>query len=238
MFAAEGGKVGFCGRRVNLGQEVERQIRAAGGEGTFIQTDVRNESEVQHFVDQVATRYGGLDVCFNNAGMTIERPLHEYSVAEWDDVVNTNLRGNFLTLKYEVPHLIKRGGGVVLVTSSSNAISTSAGRAAYTAAKRGLVGLVQSAAYDYAQHNIRINALLPGTTNTELVRRVAGAMNLPDAVWNEMAAIWGKSNVPTVQRMATAEEVATFALALASSDFPYMTAAQMVLEAGMSSYAG
>jgi NAD(P)-dependent dehydrogenase (short-subunit alcohol dehydrogenase family) len=238
MFAAEGAAVGFCGRRVNLGQEVERQIRAAGGEGTYIRADVRSEADVQRFVDQVASKYGGLDVCFNNAGITIQKPLHECSAAEWDDVVNTDLRGNFFALKYEVPHLIKRGGGVVLVTSSGVAVSTSAARAPYTAAKRGLVGLVQSAAYDYADHNIRINALLPGTTNTELVRRVAGAMNLPDAVWNEMAAVWGKVNVPTMKRMATAEEVATFALALASNDFPYMTAAQMVLDAGMTTHSG
>lgn len=82
MFAAEGGKVGFCGRRENLGREVEQQIRAAGGEATYIRADVRNEADVQTFVDQVAAKYGGVDVCFNNAGITIEKPLHEYAAAE------------------------------------------------------------------------------------------------------------------------------------------------------------
>lgn len=237
MFAREGGKVSFCGRRENLGKQVENEIRAAGGEATYIRADVRDEADVQHFVDATAARYGGLDTCFNNAGITAEKPLHEYTTEQWDDVVDTNLRGNFLALKYEVPHLIRRGGGTVVVTSSSNAISTTEGRSAYTAAKRGLVGMVQSAAHDYAAQNIRINTLIPGTTDTELVRRAAGAMNLPDPVWKAMAASWGKSNVPGLRRMATADEIAVFALALASDDFPYMTASQLVIDGGKTAHA-
>jgi NAD(P)-dependent dehydrogenase (short-subunit alcohol dehydrogenase family) len=238
MFAAEGGRVGFCGRREDRGRQVEQEIRAAGGEATYVRADVRVESEVQQFVDTIASTYGGLDVCFNNAGISIERPLHEYSAAEWDDVVNTNLRGNFLALKYEVPHLLRRGGGTVVVTSSSNAIATTENRSAYTATKRGLVGMVQSAAHDYAAKGIRINTLVPGTTNTELVRRLAGAMGLPDPVWNALAANWGKSHVPGLRRMATPDEIATFALALASDDFPYMTASELVIDGGKTAYAG
>lgn len=236
-FAAEGGKVGFCGRRENLGAEVERQIREAGGEATYIRADVRSEEDVRRFVDQVATKYGGLHVCFNNAGVTIQKPLHEYTSAEWDDVVGTNLRGSFLALKYEIPHLIAAGGGTVVVTASSNALATDAARAAYTASKRGLVGMVQAAALDYADHGIRVNALVPGTANTELVRRVAGAMSLPDPVWEAMAANWAKTNVPGLKRMATADEIAVFALALASGDFPYLTGAQLVIDGGKTAHA-
>lgn len=236
-FAAEGGKVGFCGRRENLGAEVERQIREAGGEATYIRADVRSEEDVRGFVDQVATKYGGLHVCFNNAGVTVQKPLHEYASAEWDDVVGTNLRGSFLALKYEIPHLIAAGGGTVVVTASSNALATDAARAAYTASKRGLVGMVQAAALDYADHGIRVNALVPGTANTELVRRVAGAMSLPDPVWEAMAANWAKTNVPGLKRMATADEIAVFALALASGDFPYLTGAQLVIDGGKTAHA-
>jgi NAD(P)-dependent dehydrogenase (short-subunit alcohol dehydrogenase family) len=96
--------------------------------------------------------------------------------------------------------------------------------------------MVQSAAHDYAAHNIRINALIPGTTDTALVRRAAGAMNVPDPVWRAMAAHWGKSNVPGLQRMATPDEIAVFALALASDDFPYMTASQMVIDGGKTAH--
>jgi NAD(P)-dependent dehydrogenase (short-subunit alcohol dehydrogenase family) len=237
MFAAEGAKVGFCGRRENLGAQVEREIRAAGGEASYLRADVRVEDDVRRFVDEVASRYGGLDVCFNNAGITMEKPLHEYTAAEWDDVVSTNLRGSFLALKYEVPHLIRRGGGTVVVTASSNVRTTTGNRSAYTAAKHGIVGMVNSAAFDYAAYNIRINTLIPGTTNTELVRRAAGAMNLPDPVWAAMAAAYGKANVPGMRRMATPEEIAAGALALASPDFSYMTASELLMDGGKSAYA-
>ena len=92
MFAAEGGKVAFCGRRTDRGAEVESRIKADGGEAKYIRADVRIEDDVKRFVDSAAELYGGLDICFNNAGITIERPLHEYAAAEWDDVVNTDLR--------------------------------------------------------------------------------------------------------------------------------------------------
>src|SRR3979490_1553721 len=87
-FAAEGGKVAFCGRRVDLGQEVEREIRSAGGAALYVKADVLVEDEVQAFIDRAASTYGRLDVAFNNAGITIEKPLHEYSAAEWDRVNN------------------------------------------------------------------------------------------------------------------------------------------------------
>jgi len=237
MFAAEGGKVAFCGRRENRGAQVEREIRAAGGEASYIRADVRVESDVQRFVDQAAERYGGLDVCFNNAGITIERPLHEYTSAEWDDVVGTDLRGNFLALKYEIPHLLRRGGGVVVVTASSNAIATTGKRSAYSAAKRGLVGMVQAAAQDYADSNIRINTLIPGTTDTELVRRAAGMMDAPDALWKPAVALWAKANVAVAHRLATAEEIATVALALASDEFTFITGAQIVVDGGKTAHA-
>jgi NAD(P)-dependent dehydrogenase (short-subunit alcohol dehydrogenase family) len=237
MFAAEGGRVAFCGRRIERGQAVERGIREAGGEATYIRADMRVEADVKAFVDAAVAKYGGLDVCFNNAGITIEKPLVDLSAAEWDDVVNTDLRGNFLALKYEIPHLIARGGGTVVVTSSSNAVATSPKRSAYTSAKRGVVGLVQVAAQEYYGANIRINALIPGTTDTELTRRAGGMMDAPDAVWEEAAALWAKSNVAVAHRMARPEEIAAVAVTLASDDFPYMTGAQIVVDGGKTTFA-
>jgi NAD(P)-dependent dehydrogenase (short-subunit alcohol dehydrogenase family) len=237
-FAAEGGKVGFCGRRETLGHTVEQEIRSKGGEAIYLKADVRVEAEVRSFVDQVAQRYGRLNVAFNNAGITLERPLHEYSSQQWDDVVNTNLRGVFLAMKYEIPHLLAAGGGNIVVTSSSNAIATTEHRSAYTASKRGLVGLIQSAALDYAPRGIRINALIPGTTDTDLVRRAAGMEGAPDAIWEIAAKQWAKSHVPGLERMATPQEIAAFALVLASDDHPYMTGSQMVIDGGKTAHAG
>lgn len=238
QFAAEGAKVSFCGRREKLGREVENQVKSRGGEAHYIRADVRNEAEVKAFVDQSVQLYGPPNVAFNNAGITLERPLHEYSSQDWDDVVSTNLRGVFLALKYEIPYMLANGGGNIVVTSSSNAIATTEKRSAYTASKRGLVGLIQSAALDYAANGIRINALIPGTTDTALVRRAAGMENVPDAAWETAARLWAKSHVPGLQRMATPEEIATFALALASDDFPYMTGSQMVIDGGKTAHAG
>jgi NAD(P)-dependent dehydrogenase (short-subunit alcohol dehydrogenase family) len=237
-FAGEGGQVAFCGRREVLGHEVETKIRAAGGTATYIRADVRDESQVKAFIDRAVSTYGRLDVALNNAGITIEKPLHEYTTTEWDDVTNTNLRGVFLAMKYEIPYMLAGGGGNIVVTSSSNAIATTEKRSAYSASKRGVIGLVQSAALDYAQHGVRINALIPGTTDTELVRRSAGMEHVPDAVWELALSQWAHSHVPGLQRVAQPEEIAVFALALASDDFPYMTGAQMVLDGGKTAHAG
>jgi NAD(P)-dependent dehydrogenase (short-subunit alcohol dehydrogenase family) len=238
QFAAEGGKVAFCGRRQQLGEEVERQIKDIRGEATYIRADVRNEVEVKSFIDRVVAIYGRLDVAFNNAGVTLEKPLHEYSATQWDDVINTNLRGVFLSMKYEIPYLLAGGGGTIVITSSSNAIATTEKRSAYSASKRGLVGLAQAAALDYARHGIRVNVLVPGTTDTALVRRVAGMEGAPDAVWELALSQWARSHVPGLQRVAQPEEIAAFALALASDEHPYLTGAQLVIDGGKTAHGG
>jgi NAD(P)-dependent dehydrogenase (short-subunit alcohol dehydrogenase family) len=237
-FATEGGKVAFCGRRTDLGQEVEHAIKAAGGEALYVKADVLVEDEVRAFIDRAVSAYGRLDVAFNNAGITIEKPLHDYSAEEWDRVNNTNLRGVFLAMKYEIPPMLRAGGGTIVVTSSSNAIATQAKRSAYTASKRALVGLVQAAALDYAQQGIRVNTLIPGTTDTPFLRKAAGMENVPDAVWRVGLNQWVKNNVPGLGRLATAEEVAGLALTLASDDHPFMTGAQIVLDGGKTAKAG
>jgi NAD(P)-dependent dehydrogenase (short-subunit alcohol dehydrogenase family) len=237
-FAREGAMVGFCGRRENLGRQVENEIKAAGGEALYVRADVLNEEDVRNFIDKVVASYGRLNVAFNNAGITIEKPLHAFSAREWDLVVNTNLRGVFLSMKYEIPHLIAAGGGNIVVTASSNAVATTARRSAYTASKRALVGLVQAAALDYADKGIRVNAIVPGTTDTALVRRAAGMENVPDAVWEVAASQWAKSHVPGLGRLATPQEIAAFALTLASDDHPFITGAAPVIDGGKTAHAG
>ena len=237
-FAREGAKVTFCGRRSALGHAVEQEITDKGGTARYCQADVRNERDVQRFVDFTVAHFGRLDVAFNNAGITLEKPLHEYSSAEWDDVLNTNLRGVFYSIKYQVPVMLAANGGNIVVTSSSNAIATQGKRGAYAASKRGLVALVQAAALEYGPHNIRINAMLPGTTDTPLVRRVAGMENAPDAVWKDGAAEWAKSHAPGLGRMANPEEIAEFALALASDEYPFLTGAALVIDGGKTAQGG
>ena len=101
-FAAEGAKVGFCGRREDRGRQVEQQIRAAGHEATYLQADVRNEDQVRRFADAVADRYGRLDVVFSNAGIHGVKRMHEVPTTQWDDIQNTNVRGAFSNLKHSI----------------------------------------------------------------------------------------------------------------------------------------
>ena len=125
--------IGRAAALASLGQEVEHDIKSAGGQAIYVKADVLVEDEVRAFIDQTVHTYGRLDVAFNNAGITIEKPLHDYSADEWDRVNNTNLRGVFLAMKYQIPHMLRAGGGTIVVTSSSNAIATQAKRSAYTA---------------------------------------------------------------------------------------------------------
>jgi NAD(P)-dependent dehydrogenase (short-subunit alcohol dehydrogenase family) len=237
-FAREGARVTFCGRREALGHEVEREIRDKGGTARYFRADVRIEADVQRFADFTVAQFGRIDVALNNAGITLEKSLHEYSSGEWDDVLHTNLRGVFFAMKYQIPVMLAGNGGSIVVTSSSNAIATQGKRGAYAASKRALVALVQAAALDYSPHNIRINAMLPGTTDTALVRRVAGMENMPDAVWHAAAAEWARSHVPGLGRMANPEEIAEFALALASDEHPFLTGAALVIDGGKTAQGG
>ncbi|MFE2151791.1 SDR family NAD(P)-dependent oxidoreductase [Streptomyces lavendulae] len=227
-FADEGAHVGFCGRRVELGRQVEREIRDAGGEATYVQADVRVEAQVRAFVDRVASRYGGIDVAFNNAGIGSGKPPHEMSVEEWDDVMATNARGVFLAIKYEVPHMLRAQRGVIICTSSSAAEQARPGSAAYSASKRAVQGIVKAAALAYGTRGIRLNALLPGTTDTPFVR----PPGIPDADWSTYKRAWGPLNVDGLERMAEAEEIARAVLGLASDDFPYMTGASITVDGG------
>ncbi|MGV9263298.1 SDR family NAD(P)-dependent oxidoreductase [Kitasatospora sp. NPDC003701] len=227
-FAGEGAHVGFCGRRADLGRQVEAEIREAGGEATYIQADVRTAAQVQSFVDRVASRYGGIDVAFNNAGIGAGKLPHEMSVEEWDDVQATNARGVFLAIKYEIPHMLRAQRGVIICTSSSAAEQARPNSAAYTASKRAVQGLVKSAALAYGPKGIRLNALLPGTTDTPFVR----PPGIPDADWAGYKQAWGPLNVDGLERMADAEEIARAVLGLASDDFPYMTGASVTVDGG------
>ncbi|RSN65639.1 oxidoreductase [Amycolatopsis sp. WAC 04182] len=228
-FAAAGAKVGFCGRREELGREVEREIRRSGGEATYLRADVRVPEQVQSFVDGVVRRYGKLDIAFNNAGIHLGKPLHEISLDEWEDVQRTNARGVFLSIKHEVPHLLKAGGGVIVCTASAQADQTRPGHAAYTSSKRAVQGLVRAAALDYGAKGIRVFSIDPGTVDTRLVR----PPGIPDDLWARFKEAWGPLNVHGLRRMGEAAEIASAVLALASPDFAYLTGTSVLVDGGL-----
>jgi NAD(P)-dependent dehydrogenase (short-subunit alcohol dehydrogenase family) len=225
-FAREGAKVGFCGRRENLGAEVEQEIRQSGGDATYIKADVIQPREVESFVDRIVEKYGQLDIALNNAGDVLSKPLHEITVEEWDWVQHTNLRGVFLAMKYQIPHLLKRGGNIV-ITASQHTVATRPGFSGYASAKRALLGLAQAAALDYGQQGIRVNVLSPGITDTPLFQRSTGGSREKVEASRQLA--------DALKRIATAEEIAEAALFLASNDCPYITGTSLLADGGMMS---
>lgn len=232
-FSAEGAHVAFCGRRTRLGAEVEAAIREAGGEASYIEADVREPDSVAAFVAAAAERYGPPRIAFNNAGISFSRRLHETGIAEWDDTITTNVRGIFLAMRAQVPLMQANGGGVILVTSSANAAGARPGLAAYNTSKRSVLGLVQTAALEYAEDNIRVNAICPGATDTPMIRTQSNMNDVPDAVWQTGLRVWGRQNVHALKRVASAEEMALAALSLCSDDMNYLTGSAVFVDGGM-----
>ena len=173
--AAAGAAVVFCGRRVSEGESVQKRIRDAGGIAHFVQADVTDEAQIQALLKTVESKHGRLDFAFNNVGTSDGTGLlHELSSAEFDLVMNTNLRGTFLQLKYEIPLMLASGGGSIVGNSSIAGLRYLPAKAHYSAAKHGINGMYCSAALAYAPKGLRLNVICPGLIKTEKAMRVMG----------------------------------------------------------------
>ena len=168
-FAAEGSRVVVVDQRSSALEETVAMVREAGGTADGYQTDVAQSAEVAKMVAFAVERYGALDVAFNNAGIggTPFVPLADYSESTFDEVIATNLRGVFLCMKYELPHLLATSGAIV---NTASVAGLSGGRvgAGYIASKHGVVGLTRAAAVEYADKGVRINAVAPGVIRTPM----------------------------------------------------------------------
>ncbi|NEQ20572.1 MAG: SDR family oxidoreductase [Microcoleus sp. SIO2G3] len=223
-FAMEGATVHFCGRRENLGKQVADAITAAGGKATYQKADVRNEAEVKAFVDECVSRYGRIDIAFNNAG--IDRPpapLADTTTEVWDDTINTNLRGIFLAMKYEIPQMLKQNGGHIVNMSSLGGHRAFAGIAPYHASKFAIEAITKVAAKDYAKQNIRVNAIAPGLVDTPMTERQVRDWKVTR---EQLAANYA------IDRISTVEEQVRVVMFMCSPEASYMTGAIVSVDGG------
>ncbi|QJC52152.1 SDR family oxidoreductase [Paenibacillus albicereus] len=169
--ARRGAKVGFLDRTPEEAEKVKAEIEREGGEAWVAPTDVSDAEAVEKGINEIAERFGRLDIVFANAGINgVWTTLEDMEVEDWDQTLGINLRGTFLTLKYAVPHLKKQGGGSIIITSSinGNRIFNNTGATAYSASKAGQVALMKMAALELAPHRIRVNAVCPGAIETNI----------------------------------------------------------------------
>jgi NAD(P)-dependent dehydrogenase (short-subunit alcohol dehydrogenase family) len=210
VFSAHGARLVLADIDEEGGHQVAEQIVKDGGEALFVHTDVTSEPQVAAMVEAAVTAYGRLDCAFNNAGVDGETaPLHESTLENWEQVLRVDLTGVWLCLKHEIRQMLQQGGGTIVNTSSiAGLVGLGATpQAAYFAAKHGVIGLTRQAALEYAERDIRVNAVCPGAVRTGLMEAAVQA-----GVITEQAAV---AYTP-VKRMATPAEIAESAAWLCS----------------------
>lgn len=226
LFAREGAQLVVTARSRDALDRLVAEIERHGGQAIAVAGDIRDEQLARALVETAVGRFGGLDIAFNNAGTTnASKPVADIAVDDWQTTLDTNLSAAFLGAKYQLPAMVKRGGGSIIFTSSFVGHTVGfPGMGAYAASKAGLIGLMQVIAVEYAAHGIRANALLPGGTDTPLGREV---VNTPEA----LAFVQG---LYPMRRIARAEEIARSALYLASDASSFSTGSSLLVDGGVS----
>lgn len=226
-FAARGARVALAARRGNLLAELAEEIREAGGEATYLPTDVSVESDVEDLVDHTLGAFGRLDLAVNSAGT--EGPiagLIDMPTEEWQSVLDVNLKGPFLCMKYEARAMLDAGrGGAIVNVGSLNSFLGNEGGTAYATSKHGLVGLTTSASAELAPAGIRVNVVCPGVIDTPMHRR------LRDEVGDELYDSALKEDVHQC-RAGRPEEIADAVAFLCSEEASYITGTPLIADGG------
>jgi len=224
-FGQAGATVVICGRRENLGKEVEKELRQQDLNIYFRACDVASHEEVKTLIDGIMEDFGSLDIAFNNAGVDGKSNLlHEADIDDWHKMIDVNLNGVFYCLKYEITAMLKNGGGAIVNNASVSGHRGYAALPGYIASKHGLLGLTKSAASGYADKNIRINSISPGLIETPIFDE--------DTLKSAKFQNWVKQVVP-MKHMATSEEVANSVLWLSSTYASHITGTDLAVDGGI-----
>ena len=227
LFGKEGASVAVVGRNTERGKSVAKCISDAGGTAIFVQADVRKSDDCRTAVERTIETFGRLDILFNNAGTYSVNDVVGCTEEEWDDQVDTSLKGTFLMSKYALPHMIERGSGSIVNCASGWGLVGGPKAAAYCAAKGGMVVMTKAMAIDHGPQGIRVNAICPGDTDTPMEREDARNQGLS---WE--AYVHQMTGTRPIARIATPEEIALGVLFLASDDASYITGAALPVDGG------
>jgi len=221
----EGARVVIADILVEGSEETVQMIEKSGGQAVFFKTDVSRADEVEALIKNAVATYGRLDCAFNNAGIGGGTSVtHKTDEEHWDRMININLKGVWLCMKYEIPQMLEQGGGAIVNTSSVAGLVAFKGTPAYVAAKHGVIGLTKTAALEYAASGIRVNALCPGVIRTPLIdRNIAARPRLAD---------YYKSMHP-IGRLGEPEEIAEAAVWLLSDAASFVTGHAMAVDGGL-----
>ena len=199
-------------------------IKAVGGSAIFAKCDVSKDSDVKMVIENTINTFGRLDYAFNNAGVEgVSATTHECTEENWDKVVNVNLKGAWLCMKYEIACMLKQGKGVIVNNASIAGLVGFPGIPAYVASKHGLIGLTQNASLEYAKQGIRINAVCPGVINTPMIDRFTGKKKEVEKQFE---------NMEPIGRMGQPEEVAEAVVWLCSDGASFVTGIAMPVDGG------
>lgn len=224
-FSQEGIKVVVADISIQGGEQTVQMIKQDGGEAFFIRTDVSKADEVETLVRKSVETYGQLDYAFNNAGIEGEQATTaDYPVSEWKRLISINLTGVWLCMKYEIPQMLKKGGGAIVNMSSILGTVGFANACAYVTAKHGVIGLTKTAALEYATQGIRVNAVCPAFIETPMLER-GGLLSDPE-IRAQLVSLH------PLQRLGEPEEVAGAILWLCSEEASFVTGHAMLIDGG------
>ena len=223
-FAEQGAKLILSSRNADLNEDLVRKIKKSGGKALFIKADFSIPSDVQNVVKKGVKHFGGLDIAVNNAGIegTPGVKTADYDESVWDDVIAINLKGVWISMKYQIPEMQKRGKGVIINVASLAGLQAGGAGIGYHAAKFGVVGMTKATALEYAKENIRVNAVCPAVIETPMADR---AFNTDKKLKNAIA-------MHPLGRLGTAKEVANAVCWLASDEASFVTGTALAIDGG------